>query len=72
MIQLLDGPIVRDEAVALACELEARGHALSVKDDRLVVTDGSTLTAADRAAIQAERLHLMAICAYVQEGHEPK
>jgi hypothetical protein len=67
-LQLRDGPIVRDTAVALAISLEARNHALTAHDDKLTVSEGSRLTAEDRAAIARERLHLLAICAYIAEG----
>ena len=68
--ELRDGPIVRDDAVALALSLEARGHTLTTKDGVLTVSDGSKLTAEDRAAIARVRLHLMAIVGY--DGPVPR
>lgn len=72
LIQLRDGPLVRESAVQLALDLEARGHAMQSKDGKLTVTDGSRLTADDRAAITRDRLHLLAVVGYCQEGHEPR
>lgn len=83
LLQLIDGPIVRQEAVDLALRLEAAGHQLSVAPDPkrvalgdhcgvLTVTNGSKLSAEDRQAIAALRLHLLGLIAYCQEGHEPR
>lgn len=72
LLQLRDGPLVRESAVLLALDLEARGHALQSKDEKLTVTEASKLTAHDRAAIKENRLHLLALVAYCQEGHEPR
>lgn len=71
-LQLRDGPLVRESAVLLALSLESRGHALQSKDEKLTVTEASKLTATDRAAIKENRLHLLALVAYCQEGHEPR
>jgi hypothetical protein len=67
-LQLRDGPIVRETAVSLALSLEARGHVMTAHDDKLTVSEGSRLTAEDRAAIARERLHLLAIVVYCAEG----
>lgn len=72
ILQLRDGPLVRESAVLLAIDLEARGHSLAEKDDKLTVSDGSKLTADDRAAIKRDVLHLRAFVAYCHEGHEPR
>lgn len=63
-MELKGGPIVADAAISLACDLEARGHVLAVKDGALLVSRGSALTAADRAAIARLKRHLMAIATY--------
>lgn len=72
MLQLRDGPIVRKDAIDLACRLESAGHGLSVADGVLTVTNGSRLSAEDRASIAALRAHVVAVVAYAQEGHEPR
>lgn len=51
-------------ALDLALALEFRGHVLTAKDGDLRVTNGATLTTEDRAAIRAQRWHLMALAAY--------
>ena len=63
-IELRGGLFVLDSALRLAIDLEARGHVLTAKDGALHVTNQSRLTAEDKAAIKAQRLHLMAITAY--------
>lgn len=83
LLQLRNGPVVRQEAVDIALRLEAAGHQLSVAPDPkrvalgdmngvLTVTNGSRLSAEDRQAIARERLMLLAIIGYCQEGHEPR
>lgn len=52
-------------ALDLALALECRGHVLTAKDGDLRVTNGGKLTAEDRAAIRAQRWHLLALAAYV-------
>lgn len=69
---LRDGPFVHEATVLLALSLEERGHAMSVKDGKLIVGDGSRLTADDSSAITRERLHMLALVGYCQEGHEPR
>lgn len=64
LIQLRDGPLITEAALALALALEAEGHRMSALDGKLLVSDGSTLNAAQTAAIRANRLHLLAIAAY--------
>lgn len=64
LIQLRDGPLVREDAVRLALELEEAGHALTVSESVLTVTQGSTLTAEQRAHIATLRFHLMALAGY--------
>ena len=63
-MELRGGLHVSDEAIVLACALEANGHALTVMEGKLVVSHGATLSPEDRAAITRHRLHLMAIAAY--------
>lgn len=65
VVELRGGLHVSVEAVALALDLERRQHVLSVTaDGKLNVSHGSQLTAEDRAAITAQRLHLMAVATY--------
>jgi hypothetical protein len=69
-IELRGGLLVREDAVRLALDLEARGHLLTTRDGTLRVTNGATLTAADTAAIKDTKRHLMEIAAY--EAPEPR
>ncbi len=62
---LRGGLIVQTDAVLLALALEAQGHALTVKDGALLVSNGSTLSAADRDSIRRLKRHLMACACYV-------
>lgn len=71
VLELRGGLLVREDAVILALALEHSGHALSVKDGALLVSNGSTLTAEERASIVALKRHLMAIAAYVAPTVEP-
>lgn len=68
LVTLNGGLTVRAEAIALGCHLEARGHAIGVKDGVLQVTFGSKLSPADIEAIRLHKQHLVALAAYVQEG----
>lgn len=68
LITLRGGLTVRADAIALGCDLEARGHALSVKDGVLQVTFGSKLKPEDVEAIRTHKQHLVALADYVQEG----
>jgi hypothetical protein len=68
LITLSGGLTVRAEAIALGCNLEARGHALSVKDGVLQVSLGSKLTPADIEAVRLHKAHLLVLADYVQEG----
>lgn len=70
MIQLRNGPLVREDAVLLALNLEDAGHTLTAKQGKLLVSEGSRLSEGVRRAIQAVRLHLLAIAAY--EPPEPR
>ena len=63
-ISLRDSLTVRSDALRLAVALEAKGHMLTVKDGALMVTNGSQLTADERAAITALKPHLMACVTY--------
>lgn len=64
MVTLKGGLVVREDALQLAWSLEDRGHILTAQDGQLRVSRGSALTAEDRAAIPALRLHLLAIAGY--------
>lgn len=63
-VTLINGPTIRTNAIALAVALEDTGHALSVRDGQLLVTNGSTLTPEQRAAIRGAKWHLMAFAGY--------
>lgn len=64
IIELRGGLLVQESALALALDLEARGHALTAKDGVLYAANGTALTAEDRAAIKRQRLQLLAIASY--------
>lgn len=68
LLELHNGPVVRDAAIVLGCELEARGHRLTVQDGALHVSQGSALTTADIAAIKQYRAHLIACVDYCARG----
>lgn len=71
LVTLRGGLIVQNAAISLSLDLERRGHVLTAKDGILHVSDGAHLTAEDRAQIPAQRLHLIAIAAYVPpEGEQ--
>ena len=65
IITLRNGLLVTERAVTLALRLEDAGHTLTAREGTLLVGNGSTLTAEERAAIAADRWHLLAIA-----GHE--
>ena len=65
LTELRGGLLVRTDAILLALTLESAGHALTASDGKLMVSNGATLTAEDRAAITIHRLHLLAIAGYV-------
>lgn len=71
-VTLIGNLSVSRAALELAWSLEARGHVMSAKDGNLHVTNGTALTVDDRAAIRAQRLQLLGILGYCQEGHEPR
>jgi len=64
VVMLRGGLHVTESAIALALQLEQRGHVIQAKDGKLVISDGSKLSEQDRAGIVRERLHLLAIAAY--------
>lgn len=64
LVSLRGGPIVTADAIALALALEARGHGMTAANGALRVSNGSALSADDRAAITRQRMHLLAIAAY--------
>lgn len=64
-IELRNGPAVSPEALVLGVGLEARGCVLSVSaDGRLQCSNGSQLTAEDRAAIVRNKHALIALVGY--------
>ena len=64
LIELRGGLVVRSEAIALGCALEAKGHALRVEGGTLKVTQGSRLSKDELAALAREKAHLIALCSY--------
>ena len=64
LTELRGGLIVRTDAIILALAIEESGHALTAKDGALLVTNGSTLSAEQRAQIHGVKRHLMAIAGY--------
>ena len=68
LTELRGGLIVRDDAIAFACELERRGHQMRAASGTLHVTRASELTADDRARITQLKAHLLAIADYVERG----
>ncbi len=63
-VEFRGGLVVREDAVALYLSLDARGHVLTAKDEALMVSNGSALTAEDRAQITALKSHLIALAHY--------
>jgi hypothetical protein len=63
-VELKGGLFVDEQAIALAIALENAGHALSVQDGKLIVTNGSALSAEQRQQIMSLKRHLCAIAAY--------
>ncbi len=71
MLQLRDGPLLREDAVLLALQLEVEGRTLRARaDGKLEVQPAAGLTDAQRQQIAACRLHLLALLAY--EPPEPR
>lgn len=64
-VTLRGGLVIRNDARTLLADLTMRGHVLSEKDGALLVSNGSALTAADRAAIREMKAHLLALVLYV-------
>lgn len=64
VIELHGGLLVEDEALALALDLERRGHMLTADTGALFVSEPSSLTEQDRAAIRRLKFHLLAIVTY--------
>lgn len=64
---LRSGLTLPDAAILLAIDLERRQHRLSAKDGALLVSDGSRLTAEDRAQIRTWKPQLLAIVGYIAE-----
>jgi hypothetical protein len=62
--ELRGGLFIHDAAIVLAMSLEARGHVIAVKDGKLTVTNGSTLTKADIESIKHLKTHLIAVATY--------
>lgn len=63
-ILLRDGPTLPDAAVLLALDLEREGHALSVRDGKLIVTNGSTLSPTQRAGVKQHLADIVKLLAY--------
>lgn len=56
--------VVPAPALSLVLNLEARGFAFSVEEDRLRLTGGDDLSETDRAGIRQWKTHLLAVLAY--------
>lgn len=68
LMPLRNGPTVRESAALLALQLEARGFVMTAEHGTLKISNGSRLTAEDRAAIAREKIHLCAITDYIKSG----
>ena len=64
IIELKGGLLVSTTAVVLALSLEAKGHTLTAQDGKLLVSNGATLSADDRAAVTRHRIALLSIAGY--------
>lgn len=64
LVDLRGGLVVPADALRLALALEDRGHRLTAHNGLLHATNGSALTAEDRAEIRQWKLHLLAIAEY--------
>ncbi len=69
--ELRGGLLVRSDALLLALRLESDNHVLTAKDGQLLVSNGSSLTADDRAQIKQLKNHLMALAGYEAPEMEP-
>lgn len=63
-MELKGGLHVATDAIVLALDLERAGHALTARDGALLVTNGSALSAEQRASIGRLKRHLLAIASY--------
>ncbi len=63
-IELQGSLFVDDAALACALALEFAGHALTAREGQLLVSQASTLTATERAAIRQHQRQLLTIAAY--------
>lgn len=72
-IQLRAGPVVREDAVLLALQLEQAGHTLTAQDGQLSadprVPDGPLRTALQDATV---RRHICALLGYGQSAPRPR
>lgn len=65
VIQLRNGPLIREDAVLLALALESEGRKMRVTaDGKLEVKPATGLTQLQRHGIYTLRLHLLALAAY--------
>ncbi len=64
-VEFRGGLLVREDAVALYLSLDARGHVLTEPEPgKLIVSNGSALTAEDRAQITQLKAFLIALTNY--------
>ena len=70
LIALRGGLCLPERVLQLAWSLDNRGHRLGDNGGKLTVSEGSRLTADDRAQIAAARLHLLALVHYEAPGVE--
>ncbi len=61
---LRNGPDLPEAAVLFALALERDGHDLTANGDRLMVSNGSTLTPEQWAGIKQHRKAILALLAY--------
>ncbi len=63
-VEFRGGLVVREDAVVLFLRLIAADHVLTAKDEALMVSNGSALTAEDRAQITQLKAFLIVLTHY--------
>ncbi len=73
MLQMRDGPLLREDSVLLALALEAEGHALTVRGGSLEVSPRVTHPAHRHALAQANIVrHVVALLDYGKTAPEAR
>lgn len=80
LIQMREGPLLREDSILLALDLEQSGHALTVRGEALEVSEAKTLTTAQRHALshpdeherRAVLRHIIALLGYCQTAPEAR